>query len=106
MIIIIIIIMMIKPMMLNYENFPKIRTVIQPVNMFFMMTMMIDMFIIIMIMMIKTMMLREAFLEKKTVKSGQCLYGGQIDHKMSYLSAYLKAGWLNVCDLGLAIHDS
>ena len=30
----------------------------------------------------------------------------QIDHKMSYLSAYLKAGWLNVWDLGLAIHDS
>ena len=25
---------------------------------------------------------------------------------MSYLSAYLKAGWLNVWDLGLAIHDS
>ena len=24
---------------------------------------------------------------------------------MSYLSAYLKAGWLNVWDLGLAIHD-
>ena len=29
----------------------------------------------------------------------------QIDHKMSYLSAYFKAGWLNVWDLGLAIHN-
>ena len=30
----------------------------------------------------------------------------QIDHKMSYLSEYLKAEWINVWDLGLAIHDS
>ena len=30
----------------------------------------------------------------------------QIDHKMSYVSAYLKAGWLDVWALGLAIHDS
>ena len=30
----------------------------------------------------------------------------QIDHKMSYLSAYMKAGWLNVQDLGLAIQDN
>ena len=30
----------------------------------------------------------------------------EIDHKMSYLTAYLKAGWLNVWDLGLEIYDS
>ena len=30
----------------------------------------------------------------------------QIDHKMSYLSAYLQVGWLNVHDLWLVIHDS